>query len=101
MKKLVLNTILIVTFFVSTLLVVLSTVGIKTDKFSKVISERISETKNINLNLNKIKFKINLKELSLFLETENPKVIYRNVVLPIQNIKLYIDFLSILLYSAI
>ena len=39
---------------------------------------------------------MNPKELSLFLETENPKLTYKKILVPIKNIKVYIDFLSLL-----
>ena len=41
----------------------LSTVGIKTNKFNNLISNRISEVnKNIKIDLNEINFKIDLKK---------------------------------------
>ena len=61
---------IILFFFIAT---ILSTIGIETKKFNKLISDKASQTKNINLSLDTIKFKINPKELSLFLETQNPK----------------------------
>ncbi len=78
------------------LIAVLSTVGIETNKFNKLISDKISNKRNINLKLEKIKFKINPQELSLFLETQDPEIIYKDVIVPVQNIKLYIDFMSLL-----
>ena len=74
----------------------MSSFGIETNKFNKIIIEKVSQTKNIKLNLNTIKFKINPKELSLFLETQNPKIFYRDISVPTKNIKVYIDFLSLL-----
>ena len=56
MKKIVLNFILgLVIIFIS-LIVILSTFGIETNKFSSAISERAFETNNIKLKLNSIKF---------------------------------------------
>ena len=78
------------------LIVILSTIGLETNKFNKFISKKVSQSKNIDLNLDTIKFKIDLKDLSLFLETQNPQIKYRDVYVPIQNAKLYIDFLSLL-----
>ena len=78
------------------MIVILSTAGIETNKFNNLISEKANETKKINLKLDTIKFKINPKELSLFLETQNPKIIYRKISVPVNNIKVYIDFLSLL-----
>ena len=53
---------------------VLSTTGIETSKFNSLVEDRVSTEKNINVVLNTIKFKINLKELDLFLETQNPEI---------------------------
>ncbi len=95
MKKIILNFILIILFLLITFVVTLSTIGIQTDKFNKLISNKISETKNINLTLKKIHFKIDPKELSLFLETQNPEINYRSISIPVQSIKVYIDFFSL------
>ena len=75
---------------------ILSTSGIETNKFNKLISENVSQTKNINSKLNSVKFKINLKELSLFLETNNPKISYKNISVPVKNIRVFINFLSVI-----
>ncbi len=96
MKKIVLNSILLIIILFITLIAVLSTIGIETNKFNKLISDKAAQTKNINLDLDTIKFKINLKELRLFLETRNPKITYREVLIPAKNIKVYIDFSSFL-----
>ena len=95
MKKIVFNIILIIFLFFLTLIIILSTIGIKTDKFNNYISEKVSQTNNIDLKLKKIKFKLDPKELSLFLETKDPKIIYRDILLPAQSIKVYIDFKSL------
>ncbi len=96
MKKLVINFILFAVILFISLIIILSTVGIETNKFNKLITEKISVAKNINLKIETIKFKINPKELSLFLETQNPKIMYMDLVVPIKNIKVYADFLSLL-----
>ena len=59
MKKIVFNFILIFIFLFVSLLIVLSSYGVETDKFNKIIIKKISQTKNINIELNTIKFKIN------------------------------------------
>ena len=96
MKKIIYNFILVFVFLFISLVIVLSSFGIETSKFNKIIIEKVSQTKNIKLNLNTIKFKINPKEFSLFLETQNPKIFYRDISVPTKNIKVYIDFLSLL-----
>ena len=95
MKRIVINLILFVIISFITLVVMLSTIGIETNKFNKLITEKISQEKNINLKLETIKFKINPKELSLFLETQNPEIIYRNFLVPVTSIKVYINFFSL------
>ena len=76
------------------MILILSIFGIETDKFNNLISEKASQSNNIELKLNKIKFKLDFKELGLFLETKNPEIIYRDILVPAQNIKVYVDFTS-------
>ena len=94
MKKIVSYLILFTIISIITLIVILSTTGIETNKFNKLITEKTSQAKNIDLNLKTIKFKINPKELSLFLETQSPDIIYKELLVPVKNIKVYIDFFS-------
>ena len=97
MNKLFLKSITFLLFICISIILILSSVGIKTDKFNKLISNKINQAnKNTNLTVETIKFKINIKELSLFLETENPKIIYKKTEIPAKNIKVYIDFVSLL-----
>ena len=94
--KRILNLFLLLIFILIALIITLSTIGIKTNKFNKLITDKVIETKNINLTLNSIQFKLDPKELSLFLETQNPKINYKDVLIPAKNVKVYIDFLSLL-----
>ena len=94
MKKLLINLALVFLFFFIILLITLSTIGIKTNKFNEFIKEKTSEKGKINLELKSIKFKIDPKKLSLFLETENPNINYSDVTVPVQNLKVYVDVLS-------
>ena len=78
-------------------LVVLQTVGFETKKFNNIISKKVYQNnKNINIKLSTVKFKLDIKEISLYLETENPSIDYQDIVIPVKNIKLYIDFLSLI-----
>ena len=96
MKKLLINLTLVSLFFFIILLITLSTIGIKTNKFNEFIKEKTSEKGKINLELKSIKFKIDPKKLSLFLETENPNINYSDVTIPVQNLKVYVDVLSLI-----
>ncbi len=96
MKKLIVNLIILIFFLFIFLLIILATTGVETNKFNNFISEKVFQIKKINLELNTIKFKVDPKELSLFLETQNPKINYKENLIPAKNIKVYIDFLSLI-----
>ena len=87
MKKVILRTIVILFFLLVSLMTVLSTIGFKTDRFNQLISNRILENnKNFSLKLEKIKFKFDIKNFNLFLETKNPEVNYKNLIIPIKTV---------------
>ena len=97
MKKIISTLILLIFFVFGFSIVILSTIGIETKKFNNFVSNKINQTNNnINLQLNKIKFKINIKEISLFLEITDPKINYKTATVPAKNIKVYIDFISLI-----
>ena len=97
MKKILSTFFLVVLLFLSVFLIILSTKGIETKKFNNFITNKINQTNyNVNLKLNSIKFKLDVNEISLFLETINPKIIYRKVLIPTKNVRVYIDFVSLL-----
>ena len=95
-KKIFFNLILILSFAVIIIMTTLSTVGIETDKFNKIISEKINHSKKIKLDLKTINFKLDIKQLSLFLEAKKSKINYNNLSIPTQDIKVYLDFISLL-----
>ena len=96
LKKIASQFFLIIFLSIVSFITILSIFGIETNKFNKLIINRVSETKNIDLVLNTIKFKLDLKELSLFLETNKPGVKYRGSKVPTKKIKVYIDFISLI-----
>ncbi len=76
---------------------VLTIFGFETEKFNNIISEKVYQSnKNINIKLSKVKFKLDIKEISLYLETEYPFINYQGIIIPAKNIKLYIDFFSLI-----
>ena len=95
MKKIITSLTILIFIFVISLILILSTIGFETNKFNKLISNKVYQKNNINLDLDTIKFKIDLKELSLFLETQNPTISFKEIIIPVQNLKVYIDFLSL------
>ena len=96
MKKIIISFISIVFLLLIFLITILLTIGIETNKFNEFISKKVSQAKNIDLDLDTIKFKIDLKELSLFLEAKNPKITYREVHVPAKEIKVFINFISLI-----
>ncbi len=96
MKKFFLTISITLISFLFLVILILSTIGYETDKFNKLISEKISENnKNISLTLEKIKFKFDINDLKLFLETKNSEINYYNVKVPIEKVKTYLNFLSL------
>ena len=88
--------IVILTLFISTLSI-LATIGLETNKFNNFIQKKINNTNtNIFLELITVRFKLDIKNISLFLETTNPILKYRKATIPVQNVKVYIDFLSLI-----
>mgnify|MGYP000906261848 CR=1 FL=1 len=85
-------------FLVSiSLITILSTVGIKTNKFNKIIEKKINQSNNnINLELTIVKFRLDIKQISLFLETNSPKLNFKDTIILVENIKVYTDFISLI-----
>ena len=97
MRKVFIFTSVILFFFLAVLSIILSTIGYETNKFDRFISSKIEKkNKYISLELNKIKFKLNIKNFDLFLETKNPKINYKNQAIPLKELKVYLDFLSLI-----
>ena len=72
MKKIFFTTSLILLFVLIFFIIVLSTVGYETNKFNRIISKKINENnQHVLLRLDKIRFKFDIKDISLFLETKN------------------------------
>ena len=95
-RKIINYTFLSLFLFVALFVLILSTRGFETDRFNKLISNKIAKSKNIELQLQTINFKLDLKEISLFIETQSPKIKYENQAIPTKNIKVYIDFIPLL-----
>tara|TARA_X000001036_G_scaffold93266_1_gene85823 strand:- start:1035 stop:3218 length:2184 start_codon:yes stop_codon:yes gene_type:complete len=97
MKKVFLRLILAILFILTFFIIILSTFGIETNRFNNFITKNINEANfNLKLKLNTIKFRLDVKEISLFIETTKPKIYYREVSVPAKKIKVYVDFLSLL-----
>ena len=97
MKKIIFYIFLLTFFLLVSLILILSSIGIETDRFNTFIQKKINlSNNNISLELNTVKFKLDIKEISLFLNTESPILQYRRISIPARNIKVYIDFISLI-----
>ena len=75
----------------------LSIYGYETDRFNNFVEEKTKDfDSNLTLELQKIKFKLDLKKLKVFLNTSDPKVVYLKTNVPFKEMKIYLDFMSLL-----
>tara|TARA_B110000971_G_scaffold159533_1_gene163024 strand:+ start:2964 stop:5156 length:2193 start_codon:yes stop_codon:yes gene_type:complete len=97
MKTLFSSFSLILIFLFFTAVAYLSTAGLETSKFNNLIEKEIQKKNpKIQLELKKIKIKLDIKKIQLFLSTNNPKVIYQNIKIPVTKIKVYTKISKIL-----
>jgi hypothetical protein len=97
MRRIFLTIILILFFTLICLILILSTTGYETNKFNNIISNKISEkNKNFSFKFEKIKFRFDILNANLFLETREPQLNYQNLYLPIKNIKVYLNLISLI-----
>jgi hypothetical protein len=86
-------------FLSSTIFVIifLSVNGIETSRFNNIIIDEIKKKNpNIQLSLNKVKIKLDIKKIQIYLSTTNPQIIYQDIKIPIVEINLYSKVISIL-----
>ena len=87
MKRIILSFLIFIFLILTVVVFFLATKGYETDRFNKLISnEIVKKEKNLNVDLTKIKVKIDLKNLNLFLSTKNPKISFHNDDLPISEL---------------
>ena len=97
MKKFFTILISLIFIFLISIVSALLTIGIETERFNKLILNKIYQIDNkINIKINTIKFKLDINEFSLFLETSEPNIFYRDILIPTEKIKVYVDFFSII-----
>ena len=90
MKNFLYSIFFIFIFFFTGTIIFLSTVGFETSKFNNLIIKEVKKKDyNIDLNLEKIKIKLDLKKIQLFLSTNNPKITYQDIKIPLTEIKVY------------
>ena len=90
MKNFLYSIFFIFIFFFTGTIIFLSTVGFETSKFNNLIVKEVKKKDyNIDINLEKIKIKLDLKKIQLSLSTNNPKIIYQDIKIPVTEIKVY------------
>ena len=88
MKKFFTILISLIFIFLISIASALLTIGIETERFNKLILNKIYQIDNkINIKINTIKFKLDINEFSLFLETSEPNIFYRDILIPTEKIK--------------
>jgi len=88
---------LIFVFICVSIIIYLSTFGIEISKFNnQIIREIEKKAPNVQLELEKIKIKLDLKKIQLFLSTNNPKIKYQDIKIPITKIEIYAKLNKIL-----
>ena len=96
MKKFFTILISLIFIFLISIASALLTIGIETERFNKLILNKINHIDNkINVKINTIKFKLDIREVSLFLEAKNPSINFKEINFPIKDIKAYVNFLSL------
>ncbi len=98
MKKIILSTILLIVFLITTIISYLSFFGYETEKFNSLIEKKItSNFSNAKIDFDKIKIKINIKKLSFFATTKQPKIEYYDNNINLDKIDAYINLKSLLI----
>ena len=97
MKKIIYRTIITSILIVISIILFLSTVGIKTNKFnSQIISQVKNIEPNIELKIDDVSAKLNLFTFTIDAKTVGTDLIYRNKIIELQNIKSKIYIKSII-----
>ena len=90
MKSFLYSVVFTFIFLFAAVVIFLSTVGLETSKFNNLIIKEIEKKEpKIELELKKIKIKLDEKKIQLFLSTNNPKIVYQKIKIPITEIKIY------------
>ena len=96
MKKIILFFFSLLIFLLFKIILFLSTKGYETNKFNSFLSQEINQAEpDLDINFNKIKIKFDIKKINLFLSTKDPNIKYKKINLPITDLKIYINFVSI------
>ncbi len=91
----------VIIFLMISFCIYLSVYGIKTDKFNRIISEKISQRdSDFGVELNKIKIFLDIASLKLEVKTKNPIILYKKNKIELQSISTALPLLSIFAQDA-
>ena len=97
MRYFIINFILLFFLIISLAIIFLASAGYQTSQFNKIISKEISKIEpNLKIKLKKIKIKINIKNFNIDLSTNKPSIKYHEIDLPIDDLKVYVSFSSLI-----
>ncbi len=77
------------------ILIYLSTFGIKTNKFNNLINNQVKNfDQNLSLEINDVFLKIKLEDISLKINTSNPKILLSKKFIDLANIEINLDIIK-------
>ena len=97
MKRVLIKLFILIFFILSFFIIFLNFYGIETKRFNNLVESEIKNlNKNINVTFNKIKIKFDFKDINLYFETNNPKVIFLDSSIPVEKIKVYLNLKKVI-----
>jgi hypothetical protein len=97
MKKIIYSFLLITLSLIIFTVIFLSTIGIETSRFNTIVINEIKKRDpNIQISFDKIKIKLDIEKIQIYLSTLNPKIIYQDLKVPITEINIFSKISSIL-----
>ena len=97
MRKIIYRLIFCLLLIISILIVYLSLIGIKTERFNNLIVSKINKVdSNLNLRINQIHFKLSPFSLKINLKTLGADLIYRNKNIKLESVKSQISIKSLI-----
>ena len=97
MKKIIISVFFLIVIIFSSLILYLSIFGYQTDRFNKILENKISNyNKNIKVGLKDIKIKIDVKNFNFFISTKNSEVFFSETKFRIKKVNAYLSLNSLL-----
>jgi hypothetical protein len=96
MIKIVYRLFISLTLIIALIVIYLSIIGIKTDKFNNQITSKVTEiNSNLDLKLNQVNIKLNPLSFTVDLKTLGTDLFYQNNIIQLENLKSQISLKSI------